>query len=51
MEYYTIGFATPQPTLADITYDISGGTVDTISNDPEALSITVELTDADGGER
>jgi predicted secreted protein with PEFG-CTERM motif len=50
VEYYTIGFATPQPTLADITYDISGGTVDTISNDPEALSITVELTDADGGE-
>ena len=50
VEYYTIGFATPQPTLADITYDISGASVSTISNDPEALSITVELTDADGGE-
>ena len=47
VEYYTIGFAT---SLADITYDISGGTVDTISNDPDALSIIVELIDADGGE-
>ena len=50
VEYYMIGFATSQASLADITYDISGGTVDTISNDPEALSITVELIDANGGE-
>jgi predicted secreted protein with PEFG-CTERM motif len=40
----------PQPSLSDITYEISGGEVGSISNDPEALSIIVELTDADGGE-
>jgi len=39
-----------QASLSDITYTISGASVSTISNDPEALSITVELTDANGGE-
>ena len=34
----------PQASLADITYVISGGEVNSISNDPEALSITVDLT-------
>ena len=40
----------PQASLADITYEISGGEVDSISNDPEALSITLDLINADGGE-
>jgi len=40
----------PQPSLSDITYVISGGEVDSIYNDPEALSITVDLINADGGE-
>lgn len=40
----------PQASLADITYEISGGEVDTIYNDPEALSITLDLINADGGE-
>jgi predicted secreted protein with PEFG-CTERM motif len=39
-----------QPSLSDITYEISGGEVDSIYNDPEALSITVDLINADGGE-
>ena len=40
----------PQASLADITYEIFGGEVDSISNDPEALSITLDLINADGGE-
>jgi len=40
----------PQASLADITYEISGGEVDSISNDPEALSITLDLINTDGGE-
>ena len=40
----------PQPSLSDIAYEISGGEVDSIYNDPEALSITVDLINADGGE-
>ena len=40
----------PQPSITDITYVISGGDVDAISNDPEALSITVDLINAEGGE-
>ena len=39
-----------EPSITDITYVISGGDVDSISNDPEALSITVDLINADGGE-
>ena len=39
-----------EASLADISYVISGGEVDSIYNDPEALSITVDLIDADGGE-
>lgn len=39
-----------EASLSDITYEISGGEVDSIYNDPEALSITVELANADGGE-
>jgi len=53
----TIGYGTPipeyisnEPSLADIDYVISGGEVDTIFSNPDALSITVELIDADGGE-
>ena len=56
--YTTFGYGTleyieepqPQASLADITYEISGGEVDSISNDPEALSITLDLINADGGE-
>jgi predicted secreted protein with PEFG-CTERM motif len=40
----------PQPSLSDITYEISGGEVDSIYNDPEALSITLDLINTDGGE-
>ena len=40
----------PQASLADITYEIFGGELDSISNDPEALSITLDLINADGGE-
>ena len=53
----TIGYGTPipeyisnEPSLADIDYVISGGEVDTIYSNPDALSITVDLIDADGGE-
>ena len=53
----TIGYGTPipeyisnEPSLADIDYVISGGEVDTIYSNPDTLSITVDLIDADGGE-
>jgi hypothetical protein len=53
----TIGYGTPipeyisnEPSLADIDYVISGGEVDTIYSNPDALSITVDLIDADGGD-